>query len=495
MAAKKITPTTTFRPSESTGERTKVIADWVEKRAATYVVVLGLSPAEADKKALADTRTIDIGTEGAPDPFAVLPPVNLEAPGAAKKQLDAMTKAKLDPKTNRWKVPGYGLYSEQDYANVVAGLRATVAAPSTPGKPATPAAPSTPGKPATPAAPGKPATPAAPSTPGKPATPAAPGKPATPRKNKGKTVTVDGKKVVVGSEKWKTIIQEEFGGLWDVYNENPDVKKVIDKAVKEGWFNDEIKLSESLRGTNWYRTTEQSARQYAIQLSTDPATMEDRINEELETLRAGSLAVGLTLDDGTLRRIATNKIKFGWSPQQTSNAIGSEAVALAQVGGAQGMTDLRQGSVGRKLRETARLYAQKPADADLDTWVADIMTGRKTETQWEDFMRNSAKTQFRSLAPALDRGDTVEDATYAYKQQALRTLGGTIDSSNIDWTEDKWNKALNFRDPKTNESRQMDLWEWNKYLRTLPEWQQTDQAKQAYRNVAYSLAQGFGRMA
>jgi hypothetical protein len=312
---------------------------------------------------------------------------------------------------------------------------------------------------------------------------------------KPETVTIDGKKVVVGGDQWKTIIQEEFGGLWDVYNSNDDVRKVIDKAVKEGYFDDETKVTAALQSTNWYRTTEQSARQYAIRLSTDPATIEDEITTEVENLRAGSLATGLTLDDGTLRRIATNKIKFGWSPQQTTNAIGSEAVALAQTGGAQGMTDLRQGSVGRKLRETARLYAQKPVDSDIDTWVADIMTGKKTETQWEDFMRNSAKTQFRSLVPALDRGDTVEDATYAYKQQALQTLGGTIDPSQIDWTQDKWNKALNFKDPKTNENRQMDLWEWNKYLRTLPEWQETDDAKQTYRNVAYSLAQGFGRMA
>ena len=41
----------------------------------------------------------------------------------------------------------------------------------------------------------------------------------------------------------------------------------------------------------------------------------------------------------------------------------------------------------------------------------------------------------------------------------------------------------------------MDLWEWTKYLRTLPEWQNTDQAKDVYRNVAMGLAQGFGRMA
>jgi hypothetical protein len=147
------------------------------------------------------------------------------------------------------------------------------------------------------------------------------------------------------------------------------------------------------------------------------------------------------------------------------------------------------------LRAKAQAYAQKPSDADIDTWVADIMTGRKSETQWEDLMRDSAKTQFRSLVPALDNGDDVQKATYAYRQQAAQTLGGVMDVTEIDWTQDKWNRALNYRDEKTGENRQMDLWEWNKYLRTLPEWQQTDEAKDVYRNVAYSLAQGFGKMA
>ena len=317
----------------------------------------------------------------------------------------------------------------------------------------------------------------------------------TGKDGKPKTAIFDGKRVVIGGTQWKSIIQEEFGGLWDVYNENADVQKVIDKSVKEGWFDDETKLAAALQSTNWYRTTEQSARQYAIQLSTDPATTEDKINTRVDELRADSTASGITFDDATLRRLATNSIKFGWSDVQTSNAVGSEAVALAQAGGAQGITNLRQGRVARDLRVKAQAFAQKPSDADIDTWVADIMTGRKSETQWEDLMRDSAKTQFRSLVPALDRGDDVQKATYAYRQQAAQTLGGVMDVTEIDWTQDKWNKALNFKDEKTGENRQMDLWEWNKYLRTLPEWQQTDEAKDVYRNVAYSLAQGFGKMA
>ena len=315
-----------------------------------------------------------------------------------------------------------------------------------------------------------------------------------PPKN-NQTVVVEGEKVKIGGQRWQQIIQQEFGSLWDVYNSNADVKKVIDQSVREGWFNDETKLTATLQNTGWFRTTQQSARQYAIQMSSDPATLEGEINQEIEALRASTINQGITLDDATLRKIATDKKKFGWSAQQTVNAIGSEAIAVAELGGARGMADLRQGAIGRNLRAKATAYAQKPSESQIDTWIQQIMRGEKSETQWEDLMRDSARTQFRSLQPALDKGQDVETALYAYKQQAVATLGSSIDASNIDWTSDKWNKALNYRDEKTNEYRQMDLWEWNKYLRTLPEWQNTDEAKDAYRNVAFALAQGFGKMA
>lgn len=297
------------------------------------------------------------------------------------------------------------------------------------------------------------------------------------------------------AQDWAPIVQQEFGSLWDVYTSNPDVKTVLDKAVQEGWFNDEIKLTEALRNTSWFKTTERSARQFSIRQSTDPAQINDEIDAKTEELRQQALANGFTFDDSTLRTLATNQIKYGWSTQQTTNAVGSEAVAQAQAGGGRGMADLRSGYVGQNLRKIAQSYAQKPSEAMVDMWIQDIMTGKKTDVQWTETMRESAKTQFRSLQPALDKGQDVETALYAYKQQAQSILGNVTDVSEIDWTSDKWNKALNYRDEKTNEFRQMDLWEWNKYLRTLPEWQQTDEAKNTYSNVAYTLAQGFGKIA
>lgn len=476
--------TTTTVPVATSAQITAKEADWVQNRADAYRVVLGLSRAAAEKKALEELPRDALEVT---DPFAVLPPVDLEAPGAAKKQLVAMRKAKLDPRTNRWSVPGYGLYSEQDYANTLAGLETNAAKPggtdNTNTNTDTGRKPKDYGK----VKPEK----------------AIEGDTYTNSKNV--KFTFKGGKYVrtatlstadkTTTDEWKAIVQEEFGPLYDVYNSDPEVKKVIDESVAGGYFNDEVKMDAKLKSTSWYRTTQQSARQFAIQQSTDPATAEAKINSVTESMRVNAAAQGFNLNDASLRKLASDSIKFGWSDQQKLNALGSEQVASSQLGGAQGMADLRQSSVSRNLRSKASAFFQKPSEEMITSWTQQILTGQKSEVQFEDTMRDSARTQFRSLQPALDKGQDVDTAMYAYKQQAQSILGSSVDASQIDWTQDKWNKALNFRDEKTGEYRQMDLWEWNKYLRTLDEWQNTDEAKTAYGDLARSLASGFGKTA
>jgi hypothetical protein len=299
------------------------------------------------------------------------------------------------------------------------------------------------------------------------------------------------KKDKTNTAAWKAIIQEEFGSLWDVYNDNGDVKKVIDQSVKEGWFNDSVKLTERLRNTNWFRTTESSARQYTISQSTDPATAEATLNKRVEEIRAQSLNSGVSLSEATLRDLGERSLKFGWTEQQVANGVGSEAVATANRGGTAGVADLRRGSTGTELRGIADNYGIKVSDTMLDEYVAKILQGTTTKVQFTDQMKNQASTMYRSLAPQIEKGLDVKTATSMYTNMAASTLG--VDPATVDWTQDKWNKALNYQDPKTNEYRQMDSYEWNRYLRSLPEWQETDDAKNTYRRAAFTLAQAFGK--
>ena len=359
--------------------------------------------------------------------------------------------------------------------------------PGTPSGGGTSASPTTPGQPAPAPTPGQPSAPRAPRTGGTSSS----GGTSAAKAAAAKKAAADKAAKAKQEAEWKKIIQEEFGSLWDIYNDNADVKAVIDKSVKEGWYNDAAKLQAALSNTGWFRKTEQSARQWAILKSSDPATAESNLNEGVAQIRQATLNAGITLNDATLRKLAEDNIKFGWSAIELQNAVGSEAVATARAGGPQGVSDLRRGMVGTTLAQIADNYAQKPTETMMDSWVAEIMTGAKSEQQFIDLMKEQARTQYRSLQSQLDRGIDVKTATAAYRQQAVSTLG--IDESAIDLTQDKWNRALNYQDPKTNEYRQMDMWEWNRYLRGLPEWQQTDEAKQTYRTAAFTLAQAFGR--
>jgi len=360
--------------------------------------------------------------------------------------------------------------------------------------------------PAKPTGPTMPVSPTGPTAPAKPTGPASPTLPSKPISTNGGVLTpaastklgknealVNGKKVVVGGSKWQQIIQDEFGSMWDVYNDNPDVHKVIDQSVKEGWYNDETKLTARLQNTNWFRTTQSATRQYNIKKSTDPATLEADINKGVEDLRAYGLksGSGVVLSDASLRMLAENKIKFGWSDQQTTNAVGSESAATAASGGPQGTMALRQGTVSVGLRTVADNYAQKVDPAILDQWTTEILKGTKTEAQFTEQMKLQASQQYRSLAPQIDKGQDVKTAVSMYSNAAQNVLG--IDPSTIDWTQDKWNTALNYQDPKTNEYRTMDASEWNRHLRSLPEWQNTDDAKQTYRSAAMSIAKAFGK--
>jgi hypothetical protein len=533
------------------GKKTRLMADWVMNRS-DALVKTGVTRQQADKQALKDVSTqfgkqdaSIVPTTSVPkSTVSIAPPptlapttttmprgttttvpktntttpttsttvpagqFDLEAPGAAKKQLDSAIAAKPDPKTKMYNILGYGMATKQQRIDLINSLRDTLAsqqvfdleAPGAAKKQYDSAVKSKPdaitGKYfivgfgwATKAErdniiastkPGSTDAPDAPDAPGKDGkTPAA------------TTVVVDGKKVKVGGDKWKQIIQEEFGSLWDIYNDNADVKKVVDKSVAEGWYNDTVKLDASLKNTNWYRTTQSSVRQYTINKSTDPATHEATINQTVASLRANTLASGVVLSDTTLRTLAENQLKYKWSEQQTANAIGSETVSTARRGGPQAVADLRKGAVGTGLRAIADNYAQKPTDTMLDMWVAEVMQGTKTQEQFTDLMKQQASTQYRSLAPLIEKGQDVKTAVSMYTNTAQNVLG--VDPNTVDWSQDKWNKALNYQDPKTNEYRQMDSWEWNRYLRSLPEWQETDDAKRTYRSAAFTLAQAFGK--
>jgi hypothetical protein len=99
---------------------------------------------------------------------------------------------------------------------------------------------------------------------------------------------------------------------------------------------------------------------------------------------------------------------------------------------------------------------------------------------------------FPSLAADLERGLDVETLVNPFREMAARTL--EINPANIDFSESKWNAALNFSDDKGR--RMMTLNEWGQYLRETPEYgyEYTSQAHNRAYEIAETLGKTFGRL-
>ena len=114
-----------------------------------------------------------------------------------------------------------------------------------------------------------------------------------------------------------------------------------------------------------------------------------------------------------------------------------------------------------------------------------------TPEQVKEMMRRDAENMYPALKGQLDAGRTVAQATATYRAIAASVLN--IDPYTVDFTDaNKWGRLLSYQDPNTKETRLMNGTEWGQFLRTLPEWQTTDEAKTLYRDVASTITRGFG---
>jgi hypothetical protein len=87
----------------------------------------------------------------------------------------------------------------------------------------------------------------------------------------------------------------------------------------------------------------------------------------------------------------------------------------------------------------------------------------------------------------------VEDATQSYRSIAAQVL--EVDPSSVDFSNpNKFGKLLTYTDPNNGQARLMNATEWNQYLRTLPDWSKTKDAKQTYTSIIDTINNIYGKV-
>ena len=124
------------------------------------------------------------------------------------------------------------------------------------------------------------------------------------------------------------------------------------------------------------------------------------------------------------------------------------------------------------------------------TWAEDIYTGERTQAEYEQMLKATAVSKFPTLDKVINEMGITPDQYFSpYKYQIEQMLGRQVDML------DEFSDVIEYIPDTGTTSRPMTLSEVRNFVRALPEWQQTDDAKDQARALAFSIGQTFGEVA
>ena len=284
---------------------------------------------------------------------------------------------------------------------------------------------------------------------------------------------------------WETAAQEQYGGYYAIVKSIPEVATLLQKAVANGY--PEAKFNYELSQTTWFKTTTASARAWDISEQSDPASTQQRVDNQAAKIKSQALSLGVRLDDTSVAKLAKDSLRGGWDETTITNSIGSQAMQSTT-----GVSQLRSGFIGQTLRQTAADYGVSLSDDTFNQFVNKVATGQETQSSFQQYALQMAKSLFPGIAAQLDAGQTYKQITDPYKQTAAQIL--EMNPENIDFVDPKWSKAVTFVTDK-GEQRPMNYNEWGDYLRQTRSfgYEFTSEAQSRAYGVANDLARLFGK--
>jgi hypothetical protein len=308
------------------------------------------------------------------------------------------------------------------------------------------------------------------------------------------TTTKKGRREFANSAKWLPYVQKEFGWLVNIYETNPEVANIIRSTYINESPDEEI--FKQITNSKWRTSLQDGEYEYIKGTSTNNATYMARVAARETAVSNAAKNLGYQLTPESVKEIAANSLKGNYDNAALNEAIGKSVADQAKTPtGAQApdapTTTLRTGQDAATIKTTAKKYGLSLSDAQVEGYVQATLTGGMSDQQIIDQFRNQSKALYPSVATLLDSGD-LDSSVGSYKQIAANVLG--IDVAQVDLTQDKFRPLLTYQDPKNGEARLMNSTEWNRYLRTLPDWQKTSEASKKNDDLIKTIDKVFGKV-
>lgn len=266
-------------------------------------------------------------------------------------------------------------------------------------------------------------------------------------------------------------------------------KNVLDVIVEQG-LTDPGRIEGALGHTEWWQTTDAQARVFDVtyenlneleRLEYVEPTM-DLIREELQYL-------GAEMSDEDRQTLAADLMRLG--DQNDKETVRDMIIDRLESfdPGASSISDFA--AARDEIEQLSRQYFVPIDTATAGQYAQDIYLGDRSLAEMEQYFKQHAVSKFPTLDEAIKNGFTPQEYFAPYKYEIERMLG----RPNINLYDEFADVIEYFPDTGTGESRPMTMHEVRKYVRGLPEWQQSYQGQQSAESLAFAIAETFGEVA
>lgn len=265
------------------------------------------------------------------------------------------------------------------------------------------------------------------------------------------------------------------------------VKNILDVIVEQGIVAPELVLG-LVQKTEWWQTTDARMREYDV-LTADMSEPEklEYLEPVLDLLREEAQYLGLDLDPQLARELAETITKMG--EEGDSEFIRGTLISQAKFDSAKATMSEFASQRDRIVALSKRYFT--PIGEDMAAkYAQEIYVGTKTLGQVEQIFKETIGNEMPQLRNALDAGVTPEQYFAPYKYEIERMLG----RPNIDLQEE-FPDVYQHIPEGGGQARPMTLSELRRYVRGLPEWQQSTQGKDSARALAFAIGKTFGEVA
>lgn len=273
-----------------------------------------------------------------------------------------------------------------------------------------------------------------------------------------------------------------YGWSFGFLNSEPELKKIFDQAVTGTWTSDKFKAE--VRNTNWWKTNSDTRRQAQVMKKTDPASWNAAVAAEVVKVQQLAAEMGAAVPPAKLKQIAQNSIELGMDENLLRNALGGYITFTkdATAGG-------EAGAWMYAMRQYASNMGVELSDDALKNHAQRVVRRVASSQEFEDHIRQQAKSLLPGYADAIDAGSTVREIADPYVQLMSQELQLPYGSIKLDDPIIK--RALNGMSADGKPTG-ISVADFQTQLRNDPRWAQTSNAQNGAMATANAVLKDMG---